>query len=144
MTYEKFKEFRDVFIAEAMELSDNKSVEYTISNESKLYNFIHVADRLGTTPQQALMGYVCKHFDALCNEAKTGKVFSDEAVRSRCLDIANYMILYAALHSHTKETTHDNNAKPNRDGSSGFVRKSKNDAEPSQWGDLQRTKKARS
>jgi len=138
MTYKEFKKFRDDFLTQACELSDNKSVEYTISNTSKLYNFIHVADRLGTTPQQALMGYVCKHFDALCNEAKTGKVFSDEAVRSRCLDIANYMILYAALHEHTKKKTDDNNIKPDRKQSGDTVRISTNDAEPNQWSDLQR------
>jgi len=139
MTYKEFKKFRDEFLTEACHLSNNKSVEYTISNNSKLYNFIHVAERLGTTPQQALMGYVCKHFDALCNEAKTGKVFSDEAVRSRCLDIANYMILYAALHEHTKETNNDNNLKPDRGKSGSSVRSSQNDPEPKEWKHLART-----
>jgi|TARA_R100000234_G_scaffold60073_1_gene36394 hypothetical protein len=139
MTYKEFKKFRDEFLTEACLLSDNKSVEYTISNKSKLYNFIHVAERLGTTPQQALMGYVCKHFDALCNEAKTGKVFSDEAVRSRCLDIANYMILYAALHEHTKETNNDDNLKSDRSESGSSVRSSQNDPEPKEWSDLART-----
>jgi hypothetical protein len=139
MTYKEFKKFRDEFLTEACLLSDNKSVEYTISNKSKLYNFIHVAERLGNTPQQALMGYVCKHFDALCNEAKTGKVFSDEAVRSRCLDIANYMILYAALHEHTKETNNDDNLKSDRSESGSSVRSSQNDPEPKEWSDLART-----
>ena len=32
MTYKEFKKFRDEFLTEACLLSDNKSVEYSISN----------------------------------------------------------------------------------------------------------------
>tara|TARA_R110001592_G_scaffold309361_1_gene583545 strand:+ start:420 stop:851 length:432 start_codon:yes stop_codon:yes gene_type:complete len=142
MKNKDFKQFRDEFITEAMELSDNKSIEYTISNESKLYNFVHVAERLGITPQQSLMTYLLKHVDAICNEAKTGKVYSDEAVRSRCLDIVNYMVLYAALHKHTNpETQNDNNTKPVRNGIGSPIRNSQDVAEPNQWSNLKRSTK---
>ncbi|HCC80806.1 MAG TPA: hypothetical protein DEQ25_05720, partial [Methylophaga sp.] len=62
----------------------------------KLYNFKHVADRIGITPQQATLVYMLKHIDAMCNDAKTGKTYSDETIRSRCMDLINYATLYAA------------------------------------------------
>ena len=141
MTYKEFTEYRDKFVAEALEISDSKSIEYTISNTDKHYNFKHVADRLGITPQQAMMVYVLKHVDAICNDAKTGKQASDETVRSRCQDIMNYAILYASLHEeHTKGTNHDRNAKSNRTGSSTRGWDKTASAEPSQWNELKRSK----
>ena len=104
MNYKEFREYRDNFISQAILISDQKSIEYTISNSDKHYNFKHVAERLGITPQQAMMVYVLKHVDAICNDAKTGKQVSDETVRSRCQDIMNYAILYASLH-HEQKTT---------------------------------------
>ena len=58
MTYKEFNEYRNKFLEEALDISDSKSIEYTISNEDKHYNFKHVAERLGITPQQAMMVYV--------------------------------------------------------------------------------------
>ena len=72
MTYEEFNKFRSDFLKRAGYLSDRKSEEYTISSKDKLYNFKHVAARLGITSEQALMTYVLKHVDAICNDAKTG------------------------------------------------------------------------
>ncbi|MAK37751.1 MAG: hypothetical protein CMC15_16445 [Flavobacteriaceae bacterium] len=97
MTYEEFNKFRNEFIDYANKLSDQKSQEYTISNPDKHFNFKNVAARLGITPEQALMTYVLKHMDAMCNDAKTGKIVSDETVYERSVDIMNYMILYASL-----------------------------------------------
>jgi len=139
MNEQDFKQFRRDFLTEAVEVSDSKSVEYTISNMSKLYNFTHVAERVGITPGQALMVYLLKHVDALCNDAKTGKTYSDETTRSRCIDIANYAILYAAL-SHT-ENENENNTESNRDGISMSVGHDANDPKPAKWHDLQRDQK---
>ena len=141
MKYKEFTEYRDKFVAEALDLSDSKSIEYTISNEDKHYNFKHVADRLGITPQQAMMVYVLKHVDAICNDAKTGKQQSDETVRSRCQDIMNYAILYASLHEeHTKETKNDRNTKSSGTKFSKRGRDKTPSAKPSKWNELQRTK----
>ena len=49
MKYEDFDKFRSKFFEIASKVSDSKSIEYTISNEDKFYNFKHVAERLGTT-----------------------------------------------------------------------------------------------
>ena len=112
MTYEEFNKFRDEFIDYANNLSDRKSQEYTISNPDKHFNFKNVAARLGITPEQALMTYVLKHMDAMCNDAKTGKTVSNETVYERAVDIVNYMILYASLkheQNHTpKGNKHEN------------------------------------
>ena len=110
MNSKEFNQHRKEFFDKAMSLSDAKSVEYTISNEDRLYNFKHVAARLGTTPEQALMVYVLKHVDAICNDAKTGVQVSDETVMSRAMDICNYMVLYTGL---KKEPQPDeDNTKP--------------------------------
>ena len=139
MTYKEFTEYRDKFVAEALEISDSKSIEYTISNTDKHYNFKHVADRLGITPQQAMMVYVLKHVDAICNDAKTDKQVSDETVRSRCQDIMNYAILYASLHEeHTKGKINDRNTEPSGTKSSKRGREKKTSAEPRQWNELKR------
>jgi len=137
MKYKEFTEYRDKFVAEALDISDSKSIEYTISNEDKHYNFKHVADRLGITPQQAMMVYVLKHVDAICNDAKTGKQQSDETVRSRCQDIMNYAILYASL-EHTKGTNNDRNTEPSGTEISKRGREKKTSAEPSKWNELKR------
>ena len=141
MNNKEFLEYRDKFVAEALDLSDSKSIEYTISNEDKHYNFKHVASRLGITSQQAMMVYVLKHIDAICNDAKTGKQQSDETVRSRCQDIMNYAILYASLHEeHTKETKNDRNTKSSGTKVSKRGRDKTPSAKPSKWNELQRTK----
>ena len=139
MTYEEFNKFRDDFLHRAGSLSAKKSEEYTISNLDKLYNFKHVAARLGITPEQALMTYVLKHVDAICNDAKTGSTVSDESVESRAMDICNYMILYACLklHDHIPQDTHENDTEH----SGAIVSDSSGDApitpEHTKWNQLQ-------
>ena len=143
MTYEEFNKFRDDFLERAGSLSARKSEEYTISSLDKLYNFKHVAERLGITPEQSLMTYVLKHVDAVCNDAKTGATVSDETVESRAMDICNYMILYAALKLHrSKENKNDNRTEPIGDGLGGVSGQSQDDAEPTQWRQLARPTKA--
>ena len=136
MTYEEFNKFRDDFLHRAGSLSAKKSEEYTISNLDKLYNFKHVAARLGITSEQALMTYVLKHVDAICNDAKTGSIVSDETVESRAMDICNYMILYAAL-KHIPQDTHEHATEH----SGAIVSDSSGDAqaapEHTKWNQLQ-------
>ena len=107
MKYDEYNKFRKKFFNIAAEISDNKSIEYTISNDDKFYNFKHVAERLGITPKQALMVYVLKHVDALTNDAKTGKTHSDETTYNRAIDVSNYMVLLAAIDA--EEQTHATN-----------------------------------
>ena len=139
MTTQELKEFRDDLFSEAMSVSDAKSIEYTISSDDRLYNFKHVADRLGITPPQALMVYVLKHVDAICNDAKTGKQFSDETLRSRVIDLINYSVLLLALND---THTNDNSTEPIGDGSGSPIGNSQNASEPAKWSVLSRTTKA--
>ena len=141
MRYDDYNKFRKKFFKIAAEISDNKSIEYTISNEDKFYNFKHVAERLGSTAKQAMMVYILKHVDALCNDAKTGKTYSDETTYQRCLDVVNYMVLYAALDY--EEQPHANNTELPRSTDSGADRNSENASEPDQWSDLTRTAQTR-
>ena len=139
MTTQELKEFRDDLFSEAMSVSDAKSIEYTISSDDRLYNFKHVAERLGITPEQALMTYVLKHVDAICNDAKTGKQFSDETLRSRVIDLINYSVLLLALND---THTNDNRTEPIGDGSGSPIGNSQNASEPDKWSVFSRTTKA--
>jgi hypothetical protein len=122
MNTKEFRDYRKKFLTDALSLSDKKSDEYTISNPDRLYNFKHVAERIGITPEQALMPYVLKHMDAICNDAKTGNIVSDETVEARAHDICNYMILYSALKTETTPQPNDNNTKRIGEESSRAVR----------------------
>tara|TARA_R110001592_G_scaffold31535_1_gene111143 strand:- start:365 stop:796 length:432 start_codon:yes stop_codon:yes gene_type:complete len=143
MKSKEFNKHRKEFFESAMKLSDAKSIEYTISSIDRLANFKNVASRLGISPMQALMVYVLKHVDAICNDAKTDKQFSDESFYSRAQDVCNYMVLATALHqdTHTKGTTpHDQNKiEPNRNRTSGATRHSSDDAEQTKWSKLSRS-----
>ena len=140
MKSKEFNKHREEFFKTAMVLSDAKSVEYTISNEDRLYNFKHVAARTGITPIQALMVYVLKHVDAICNDAKTGKQFSDETFMSRAHDICNYMVLATALHKETH--INENSTEPTGNRTGIISGHSQDDIEPKEWSDLKRQKEA--
>lgn len=131
MNSKEFNEHRKEFFESAMKLSDAKSIEYTISSIDRLANFKNVASRLGTTPIQALMVYVLKHVDAICNDAKTNKQFSDESFYSRAQDVCNYMVLATALHKETH--TNEDNTKSIRNEHGSVERNGTNDTEPEKW-----------
>ena len=138
MTSKEFNNHREDFFNSAMKLSDAKSVEYTISSDDRLANFKNVASRLGTTPMQALMVYVLKHVDAISNDAKTDKQFSDESFYSRAQDICNYMVLATALHKETH--TNENNTESIRNEHGSVERHRKNDTEPKKWSNYSKDK----
>ncbi len=137
MTSKELKKFREKFIKDANSLSDKKSIEYTISNDDRLFNFKNVGARLGITPEQALMTYVLKHMDAICNDAKTGEVVSDETILSRAHDVVNYMILYAALktENNTEDKPNHDHHKPNKSGTTtgDSMRNRTSFTEPPKW-----------
>ena len=135
MNSKDFNQHRKEFFEKAMYLSDQKSVEYTISSEDRLYNFKHVASRLGITPEQALMTYVLKHVDAICNDAKTGVQVSDETVMSRAMDICNYMVLYSSLKIEPQPNDKDN-TKPNGIEHGANERGGADVAKPEKWNQL--------
>tara|TARA_Y100001972_G_C7478794_1_gene243431 strand:- start:97 stop:552 length:456 start_codon:yes stop_codon:yes gene_type:complete len=135
-------EFRSKMIKDAFEVSDAKSIEYTISNIDKHYNFKSIADRLGVSPEQVLMTYVLKHIDAICNDAKTGKVVSSETIYSRCIDVINYMVLLASLKilPHNQENKNEQNNDIDKGGAvHGYgSRDASNAPEPAKWSHLQK------
>ena len=137
MTSKELKKFREKFIKDANSLSDKKSIEYTISNDDRLFNFKNVGARHGITPEQALMTYVLKHMDAICNDAKTGEVVSDETILSRAHDVVNYMILYAALktENNTEDKPNHDHHKPNKSGTTtgDSMRNRTSFTEPPKW-----------
>ena len=83
------------------------------------------------------MTYVLKHMDAICNDAKTGEVVSDETILSRAHDVVNYMILYAALktENNTEDKPNHDHHKPNKSGTTtgDSMRNRTSFTEPPKW-----------
>lgn len=96
MTNEEFQLFADKFTADILALLKAKGTSYAGPTD-RLGNFKRVAEALGVTPRVAVMTYLTKHFDSLCTYVRTG--YESEGARSRCLDLANYCLLLAALDS---------------------------------------------
>ena len=122
-----------------IELEDRNGKSAHVFTLVGIIGLKHVAERLGNTAKQSMMVYILKHVDALCNDAKTGKTYSDETTYQRCLDVVNYMVLYAALDH--EEQPHANNTEQPRSTDSGADRNCENAPEPDQWSDLTRTTK---
>ena len=142
MNGREFNQLRKEIFERAMSLSDAKSVEYTISNEDRLFNFKLVAQRLGIKAMQALLVYVLKHMDALCNDAKTGKQFSDETFIERCIDIICYMVLAIALYTdlQRKPQPNEDNTKPDGAEHGTTERSGETATEPKKWKEYTQTK----
>jgi hypothetical protein len=76
----------------------SKSQEY--ARGDKLSNFKKAAAALGTTPEQALIGFWIKHVVSitdLCNDLETGKIAPMKMWDEKITDLINYMILLEAL-----------------------------------------------
>jgi len=95
MNYERRNEVCKKFFEECMDMGGTKGVEYTRDDDA-LSNFTGVAEDLGIlNPFQVIYVYAKKHWDAIRNFAKHGKVFSNEGIRGRLVDMAVYCALMA-------------------------------------------------
>lgn len=77
------------------ELNGTKGKEYS-GDEDALRNFKEVARACGITPQQALMTYATKHWQAINSYVKNGRVYS-EPIQGRLRDLVLYGLLMIAL-----------------------------------------------
>lgn len=73
----------------------SKGADYT-RDVDRLANFKNAGKRYEMSPMKALMVYVDKHMEAIATYTNTGKVNSED-ILSRFIDVANYMVLGAAL-----------------------------------------------
>lgn len=139
MNNDELRKFTNDFLMESLKLSENKAIEYTISHTDRHRNFKKVAERVGIDPRQALMTYLLKHVDSICNYLKTGKFSAGENLRSRCIDLLNYTLLLASLdHSltHTKGINNASNTQRDRSEPGEDSRHSETQSEPQKWNEL--------
>ena len=90
------QDFRDR--ADAM--ANMKRIEYTESrgDEDVLENFKATGKDLNLDPLQVLGIFMKKHWSSIINYIKTGKVYSDEKIEGRIMDLIQYLELtYACI-----------------------------------------------
>lgn len=96
MTIKEFFEFIEKeMIPEGFSIMNSKGESYS-GLEDKLGNFKRCAKLTGISPRVVLFIYLAKHWDALCAFMR-GEYKDSESIKSRVLDIINYMWLLAAL-----------------------------------------------
>jgi hypothetical protein len=92
MTPEDFLSWRQGFEEECAGTMATKGREYA-GNNDRFANFRGVADRIGITPLQAWGVFALKHVDAIFSFVREGQTFSTESIRSRYMDLRNYVDL---------------------------------------------------
>ena len=96
MTIEEFTSFIDTeILPECYKIMGSKGISYS-GLEDKLGNFKRLSVLTSSSPEKVLFIYVTKHFDALSSYIR-GEYKDSENIKSRILDIINYMFLLAAL-----------------------------------------------
>jgi len=93
---EKTPELESI-IAEMEELEHRiiatKGREYTQGSKDRAKNFKGVAEDLGISIYYPWYCYAKKHWDSILSFVKTGRVFSDELIERRVVDLVNYLHL---------------------------------------------------
>lgn len=103
MKHEELMRLVEGFQKEQLSIMESKGTSYSGATKEvgdRLSNFKRVAAQMGVTPLQCWLCYVLKHVDSVCTFVRTGH--ESEGLRSRALDIANYMILGVALDDEKK------------------------------------------
>lgn len=99
MTFDKFSDFENKFLADMGTLLDTKGHDYAggkAPDVDRLGNFKKAAAEIGVSPAVVWFIYFKKHVDSVATFVKTGRNTS-EPIYGRLLDIANYALLGAAL-----------------------------------------------
>lgn len=83
------------FRAKGDDQANKKRIEYTESrgNADVLANFKATGDDLNLDPLQVLGIFMKKHWSSIINYIKTGKVYSDESIHGRIMDLIQYLEL---------------------------------------------------
>ena len=94
------KEFYIMFenlVDEERKIMCDKGKEYTKGSKDKLKNFKEIAERISITPLQVWATYYLKHQFSLEHFLNGGEISSGESIRSRIIDLRNYLVLGLAL-----------------------------------------------
>lgn len=84
-----------------LELTASKGEEYKAASDDQLANFRRVAERTGVQPLTALMTFMNKHYDSLCEYVRREQLGMDkiesEPIAGRIDDLILYAILFKAM-----------------------------------------------
>lgn len=83
------------FYAEATEILEKKGRDYNPDGIA-FSEVKEIAEDVGIKPEQVLMVFANKHWQAIKAHARGGQVAS-EPIRERLKDMSNYMALYAVM-----------------------------------------------
>lgn len=96
MNQSEFERFTEDFIAKTADLLVVKGKEYA-GSEDRLANFKRGAALTGVEPEQVCFIYLSKHYDAVATFLREGEIPGAEPIAGRLHDLANYVLLLAAL-----------------------------------------------
>lgn len=97
MTQKEYDALKDLFVKEALAVETAKRPDYTIGDADVLANFKRVGERLGLTPEQALLVYALKHEDAITKIMRNPTAPTSEPILYRFIDRFNYLTLGLGL-----------------------------------------------
>ena len=101
MNYKQRKQIIEIANKRRQSLMLNKGKEYSGGNEDINFNFIEVAERLGTrlagTKELICLVYLEKHILSMEKWARDGKLSSGEDIFSRLDDLRNYLDILESL-----------------------------------------------
>lgn len=103
MTVEEFARFFEALTTEAYDVCFSKMKDYADEADAH-HNFRRQAEELGCEPRQVLGVYFNKHLFAFRRWVRDGRVDS-EGLRSRVIDLVNYLVLAAAMEEETAPET---------------------------------------
>lgn len=96
MTHDDYAKHVREFTDEMRAVTEAKNADYSAGSDDSMNNYYELSAATGVTPVQAWMCLAMKHWTAVMRYAKTGSV-SSEVIHGRFIDLANYMMLGAAL-----------------------------------------------
>lgn len=102
MNQNEFEKFTENFIAQTADLLVTKGLEYAGSAD-RLANFKRGAALTGCTAEQVCFIYLSKHYDAIATFIREGEKPGAEPIMGRLHDLANYVLLMAALVAERKD-----------------------------------------
>lgn len=105
MKHKQFELLAEHILQEAKETRTGKGRDYTRDSDDALANFKRCGERIGVTPQKALLIYMSKHSDAIETYIKTGGQSESEPIKTRIIDNINYLLLLWGLIEEENERT---------------------------------------
>lgn len=90
MVIEQYSELIKQLTEHRHGLSASKRKDYTKGSDDVLANFKNVAESTGLRPEQVLLVYMQKQFDAVANYVKSNGQSESEPIKERISDLLNY------------------------------------------------------